>query len=175
MRRNLVLSTLTKGGHPVTIANYVPKEQLVIDLPMTVIRRERAGHAAISENGLDTLIIVGNQPVAILKDFADLDALDLRFVAKTYSDDIALFERPTQDAAADAAVIEACDRLIVVNHFDLDTDKLEIGEGRIFQLEDAHDCSGTVVVVDGEPIFLLPGILPAQMAGALIQSGPTPH
>lgn len=173
MRRNLILSTLTKSGLPVSISNYAADEQLVIDVPLTVMHSEHKGHAAVAENGEDVVVHVAGQPIVVLKDYTDLDALDLRFVAKSFADDNALFERIKDDAAADATVIEASDRLIVVNEFDLDTDKLEIGAGRAFQLEDAHDCSGTIVVVDGEPIFLLPGIPPAQMAGALIFSGAT--
>ena len=169
MRRTLLLSTLTKGGYPVNITNYAPEEQLVIDVPLTVIQRNNAGHAAIAENGLDTVVHVADQPIAVLKDYADLDALDLRFVAKGYVDDSALYDGLTLDAADDATIIEDSDRVIVVNQFDLHTDRLEIGQGRAFQLEDARDGRGTIVVVDGEPVFLVPGILPDQMAGALVQ------
>lgn len=170
MRRSLVLSTLTKGGHPVNISNYSPNEQLIIDVPLTVVKNNCAGHAAIAENGQDTVVHVAGQPIVILKDFESIDQLDLRFVAKRFADDGALFERPTIDADDDAVVIEDCDRLVVVKKFDLQHDTLEIGAGRAFQLEDAHDCGGTIVVVDGEPIFLLPGILPAQIASALVQA-----
>lgn len=169
MRRNLVLSTLTKGGHPVNITNYSPEERLEVEVPLTAIQRDSAGHAAIADNGLDTIVLVADQPVAILKDFNDLDNVNLHFAAKTFADDSALYDVQTRDAAADDTVIEDSSQLIVVNQFDLHTDKLEIGEGRGFQLEHAHDCEGTVVVVDGEPIFLLPGILPTQMAAAVVQ------
>jgi len=168
--RNLVLSTLTKGGHPVKITNYDPSEKLIIDVPMTVVQSGSTCNAALAENGLDLVIRVAGHPIVILDDFDDLDAVDLRFVAKSFRDDNALFDGQRLYAADDEVVIEDSDQMVVVNKFDLHTDKLEIGAGRAFQLEDAHDCSGTVVVVDGEPIFLLPGILPSQMAGALVKT-----
>ncbi len=150
------------------MTNYAAHEQLVIDLPLSVTTHHYTGHAAIAENGLDTVVLVSGMPIVILKGFVELDDLDLRFVARSFADDAALYEGPTQDAAADATVIEDSDRLIVVSEFDLQTDKLEIGEGRDFQLEDAQDGAGTIVVVDGQPIFLVQGVLPAQMADAVV-------
>jgi len=75
---------------------------LEIDVPLTVVAHNKAGHAAIADNGRDTIILVADQPIAVLKDYTEIDAMNLRFVAKTYAEDGALFEGKTRDAAEDS-------------------------------------------------------------------------
>lgn len=73
-----VIPLMTSTEDPVVITDYDADERLIVELPDTLI--DDAASAELSESGLDTEIKVGDQTIAILQGYTDIDGLDAQFV-----------------------------------------------------------------------------------------------
>ena len=158
---------MTDTQNPAVITDYEEGEGLIIELPHDLT--DDTASAELSTNGQNTEIKVGNQTIAILQGYTNIDGLNAQFVQMPDID-------PPKDSATNGTPVDLHqdgftvqtvalgDDVVTVPDFDITQDQLEIGTGEKLSFVAANAGADTTVLIDGIAVFLLQGVTPADMA-----------